>query len=246
MAGYIGKSQGVTQVDGYNRTEADDRYVNASGDTMTGTLSVISNIGIGEPSPSWPLHITNATAPVIQLEETSIGNTFIGQDSDTFFIRRGSVGNVSALAVDTAGRVTMPYQPSFCASRLVDQARTENDVVADLVYDQVIHNTGGHYNSSNGRFTAPVSGAYMFSFGARFDFISATYTWIRLNKNSTTQADNGFPNCITQQTGTYFTIGASGCVYLNQGDYVSVSVYVSGDASWDFENASYFSGFLIG
>ena len=38
MAGYIGKSQGVTQVDGYNRTEADDRYVNASGDTMTGAL----------------------------------------------------------------------------------------------------------------------------------------------------------------------------------------------------------------
>ena len=40
MAGYIGKSQGVTQVDGYNRTEADDRYVNASGDTMTGDLIV--------------------------------------------------------------------------------------------------------------------------------------------------------------------------------------------------------------
>ena len=38
MAGYIGSKASVTQVDGYNRTEADDRYVNASGDTMTGDL----------------------------------------------------------------------------------------------------------------------------------------------------------------------------------------------------------------
>lgn len=50
MAGYIGKSQGVTQVDGYNRSEADAeflnqtegdaRYVELAGDTMTGNLSV--------------------------------------------------------------------------------------------------------------------------------------------------------------------------------------------------------------
>ena len=237
MAGYIGKSQGVTQVDGYNRTEADDRYVNASGDTMTGTLSVTG---------------VDRNEDALRVGASSAGTGYglrIGASGATDPLeiwREHSSGDQMQLSVDYYGRVTMPYQPSFCASRLVDQARTENDVVADLVYDQVIHNTGGHYNSSNGRFTAPVSGAYMFSFGARFDFISATYTWIRLNKNSTTQSDNGFPNCITQQTGNYFTIGASGCVYLNQGDYVSVSVYVSGDASWDFENASYFSGYLIG
>ena len=39
MAGYIGKSQGVTQVDGYNRTEADDRYANITGDTFTGPVT---------------------------------------------------------------------------------------------------------------------------------------------------------------------------------------------------------------
>ena len=40
MGGYIGSKASVTQVDGYNRTEADDRYVNASGDTMTGALAL--------------------------------------------------------------------------------------------------------------------------------------------------------------------------------------------------------------
>ena len=38
MAGYIGKSQGVTQVDGYNRSEADAEFVQVTGDTMTGAL----------------------------------------------------------------------------------------------------------------------------------------------------------------------------------------------------------------
>jgi hypothetical protein len=39
MAGYIGKSQSVTQVDGYNRSEADAEFVQVTGDTMTGALT---------------------------------------------------------------------------------------------------------------------------------------------------------------------------------------------------------------
>ena len=37
MAGYIGSKAAVTQVDGYTKTEADDRYVNDTGDTVTFT-----------------------------------------------------------------------------------------------------------------------------------------------------------------------------------------------------------------
>jgi len=54
MAGYIGKSQGVTQVDGYNRSEADAeflnqtegdaRYVEVAGDTMTGNLNIVGTL----------------------------------------------------------------------------------------------------------------------------------------------------------------------------------------------------------
>jgi hypothetical protein len=40
MAGYIGKSQGVTQVDGYNRSEADAEFVDVTGDSMTGALTI--------------------------------------------------------------------------------------------------------------------------------------------------------------------------------------------------------------
>lgn len=37
MAGYIGSKAAVTQVDGYTKSEADDRYVNDTGDTVTFT-----------------------------------------------------------------------------------------------------------------------------------------------------------------------------------------------------------------
>jgi hypothetical protein len=39
MAGYIGSNASVTQVDGYNRTDADAEFVQVAGDTMTGALT---------------------------------------------------------------------------------------------------------------------------------------------------------------------------------------------------------------
>jgi len=44
MSGYIGSKASVTQVDGYNRTEADAEFVAKAGDTMAGNLSVTGTI----------------------------------------------------------------------------------------------------------------------------------------------------------------------------------------------------------
>ena len=44
MAGYIGSKASVTQVDGYNRTEADSEFVQVTGDTMTGNLITSGNV----------------------------------------------------------------------------------------------------------------------------------------------------------------------------------------------------------
>ena len=44
MAGYIGSKASVTQVDGYNRTEADNKFVQVAGDTMTGNLITSGNV----------------------------------------------------------------------------------------------------------------------------------------------------------------------------------------------------------
>lgn len=44
MAGYIGSKASVTLVDGYNRTEADNEFVQVAGDTMTGNLITSGNV----------------------------------------------------------------------------------------------------------------------------------------------------------------------------------------------------------
>ena len=68
------------------------------------------------------------------------------------------------MILDEAGRVTKPYQPSFKAGRSSNYTANSN---ADIVFDDVAgssthFNTGGHYNTSNGRFTCPVAGKYYF------------------------------------------------------------------------------------
>jgi len=62
------------------------------------------------------------------------------------------------VSIDSAGRVTMPYQPMCVVSRASDNG------AGTVVWDYVRHNVGGHYNTSNGRFTAPIAGNYMVGF----------------------------------------------------------------------------------
>ena len=150
------------------------------------------------------------------------------------------------LAVDGSGRVTMPYQPSFNASRSVDLGINASNVNSKLLFDQAIHNVGSHYDGSTGRFTCPVSGVYFIAFSVRLDFLSGAYAWVQTFVNGVKKTDAGAPNFISQDTGTYTTCAASGLLSLSAGDYVEIFTYVSGDSSWDFENASSFSGHLIG
>ena len=50
-----------------------------------------------------------------------------------------------------------------------------------LVFDQVEINLGGAYNSSNGRFTSPLTGIYQFTFYARRTSDAWSAYWLQLN-----------------------------------------------------------------
>jgi hypothetical protein len=131
MAGYIGKSQGVTQVDGYNRSEADAEFVQVTGDTMTGALAVNGNltvdtntlfvnaatnrVGVGTNSPAVPLHVSGASVPVFvnstdsnlfKLGLLDAGSTvgYIGAGSGAEFAVGSSTG-VERMRIDASGNV---------------------------------------------------------------------------------------------------------------------------------------------
>ena len=71
MSGYIGSKTSVTQVDGYNRTEADAEFVQ----DPNGAITVSgSNVGIGTSSPSFPLSV--------QSNSSAEGLLILGRSSD--------------------------------------------------------------------------------------------------------------------------------------------------------------------
>lgn len=72
-----------------------------------------------------------------------------------------STNSLERMRLDSSGRVTMPYQPSFDAYNYAALTSAGN-----IVFTSVWHNTGNHYNTSTGVFTAPVAGLYSFNFSA--------------------------------------------------------------------------------
>ena len=61
------------------------------------------------------------------------------------------------LSINSSGQVTKPNQPLFVVQKSAAISGT-----GTVVFNTVIENVGSHYNSSNGRFTAPIAGYYWF------------------------------------------------------------------------------------
>ena len=152
-------------------TLTDTTAVSKSGDTMTGNLIVNANLGIGTSSPTT---ITNYSS--LTLDGTSggildlrgggtLGARIVGTASSMALETGGAApmsfwtNNVQRMSIDSAGRVTMPYQPAFAAMRALQPDINTNQTV---VFNSAFVNVGSHYNTSNGKFTAPINGLYEF------------------------------------------------------------------------------------
>lgn len=138
--------------------------------------------------------------------------------------------------IDSAGRVTMPYQPSF------DVSCSTRSVSGIINFDTVYANVGSHYNTSNGRFTAPVNGSYYFYTSTiKNNSASVNRRYFRKNGGNVLNGrhlrlDSG------QQYGDNGTL--VGIIYLNAGDYVEVN---HGEGtSYGSNEYDYFGGYLIG
>ena len=139
--------------DGYLKAEADSRFVNVTGDTMSGNLQF------------------NKDLPEIRLRSaTEVNKWYIGANiSDVvdggIHIGRGdNIGSGSRkLIIDSAGRVVLPYQPAFRAraSAVGDFAISPNTIVP--FRNTPAFNVGNHFSTTTSRFTAPVAGNYIFT-----------------------------------------------------------------------------------
>jgi hypothetical protein len=148
-------------------------------------------------------------------------------------------GNVERMRIDGNGRITMPYQPIFSV-RKSDGGATYSGTFIGNVVDV---NVGSHYNTTNGRFTAPVAGTYFFSVFALFSS-GGTDTGQSFVFYKNGAATGVIP--YTRSTGAQYTQCGGTCMFtLAAGDYIQV---LTDGGTWYATGAMHntFCGHLIG
>ena len=145
--------------------------------------------------------------------------------------------------IDASGRVTMPYQPAFLASNPPNPV-----TVGTVVFSTTGFNVGGHYSTSTGRFTAPLTGTYFFESHIRRELNEATIAWHRpeLRVNGTQIAET-LGNLQGHTSGSFSSTAFAVVVRMTAGDYAEVIYSSSGNASSSTTaNECGFCGYLIG
>ena len=153
-------------------------------------------------------------------------------------IETGSTGSANETLVATSdGHVQIPRQPYFIAS-----AGSNRDNVTDqvLVFSSAVRNNGSHYDTSNSRFTAPVTGAYIFGGTPAYQETSDTMS-IQIRKNGSTVFE--VERVVAGSMNQHSAFGFSTMLYLSATDYVDL--HVSGQCH---QNGSYshWFGYLLG
>ena len=195
------------------------------------------------------LHFGNATDPVLA---AIFGVADGSADSGALTFRTEKTGEAleERMRIDSAGRVTMPYQPAF---RISYSSATGGDTGSeqDLTFKVQEQNIGGHYNSTTGKFTAPVSGTYMFMLSLLMTGMGGGDNFEIFIRKNGSSAQNGARTVYSAGStgfGGYIS-GLAVCqIPLSVNDFVTFQYYRTGSTATIYSGAvwSSYSGHLVG
>lgn len=211
----------------------------------SGTMSVTGNANVG--------NIGTATAIATTGNITTINSGLIQNGNSNVAIAANGAVSLAANGLvratfDTSGRMILPYQPSFQATRASgagNQSLANDSIV--FQFTDTFHNVGGHYNTSTYRFTAPVAGRYLFCATARIDGATAGgYMRVLFLING---GNGGYRYGMTisgnNHSTDYESLSVSAILNLAQNDYVEAAGGRNAPSS-NLQFESQFSGIFLG
>jgi len=157
-------------------------------------------------------------------------------------------GGTTGLTVDSSRRVLQPEKPAFFAYR---DSSVGEGLTGYIVFNNSRYNKGGHFNTSTGKFTAPVSGLYHFNFtgfgcdSSASPLATNTAVWVDLYNDTDAQI-LARTYQLSQSSTTYPSLNFSQVAYIDANDVISIFVnnqYVYSDTSDIYLT---FSGYLVG
>jgi hypothetical protein len=174
---------------------------------------------------------------ILKAESNSSGS------SDLVVRSRNNFSEAERFRIDSVGRITTPFQPSFLA-QAVESDTTYSGSGTLIPFPNEVFDVGNNYNTSTSRFTAPVTGVYMVSWTC-WHADSGNGGRSALYKNGTAykSSTNTNPISTRHDAGKNQPDGVSIPVQLSSGDYIEVKVFENNVRQFWM---NYFSAYLIG
>jgi hypothetical protein len=216
--------------------------------TVSGNTSISGSVGIGTTTPGTKVdaYASGTTATIIRARNDT---TTVYLDADNAYSYLNTytnhpmlfgTNNIERMRINTSGHVTMPYQPCFYAYGSGSNP-TATGTIQNAIFTTTGTNVGSCYNTSNGRFTAPVAGNYMFSYYLVQNGVTGGPLAYLLKNGSSVSTAVIFYGV------SYNNAAGSMIINLAANDYVTVGIQTFNGASALIDlNYSGFCGHLIG